>query len=635
MSIRAKRKTTGFLLTALLLFFVPASPQGGATNAPSPGEEIIPFLDQTLIWYQQLNAQQQLVSAPSDVLFLNDNRQTADEAVRLSFQYARTRAQSLGSQSTAVQSSSAPSQYQRLADMAAKADQQVKQSQEELDGLQKQLASATGKKRFTLQAGVAEVQSELELFEARRDAMHNMLQIVRRPGAGGGTLTEQIEEMARTVPAAADTSKSPSATTAPAASVTSNAQVTGTEHKDEPSGMFAIISEIFTLQHRAGVLNDSLKLTDALADSAKSLRAPLVNELRSLAQQGDQLVAQPDSTDPAILGQQRQQLDALTAQYKQLSAALMPLSRQSLLLDSYRRNTANWHDSVEAQYKSALKGLFLRLGGLGVMIGLLLGISEVWRRATFRYITDPRRRNQFMVLRRILLWSLIALIVAITFASELGAITTFAGLLTAGIAVALQNVILSIAGYFFLIGKYGVRVGDRVQVAGITGDIVDIGLVRLHLIEVAGASSPRPTGRAVVFSNSVVFQAGAGLFKQIPGTSFQWHEITLTLGAESNYHAVEKRMIEAVKKVCAEYGDRLNAQMRTLERSLHSVKLGSLEPESRLRMTGSGLEVIIRYPVELARAAEIDDRITREVLEAIGREPKLTLISAQIVGQSA
>ena len=72
-----------------------------------------------------------------------------------------------------------------------------------------------------------------------------------------------------------------------------------------------------------------------------------------------------------------------------------------------------------------------------------------------------------------------AIIVAVAFASELGTITTFAGLMTAGIAVALQNVILSVAGYFFLIGKYGVRVGDRVQVAGVTGDVVDIGLVRL------------------------------------------------------------------------------------------------------------------------------------------------------------
>jgi small-conductance mechanosensitive channel len=115
---------------------------------------------------------------------------------------------------------------------------------------------------------------------------------------------------------------------------------------------------------------------------------------------------------------------------------------------------------------------------------VVYGISELWRRAIYRYVTDVRRRYQFLLIRRIVLWFVIAIIIAAAFASELGAVTTFAGLMTAGIAVALQNVILSIAGYFFLIGKYGLRVGDRVQIADVTGDVVDIGLVRMHIMEV-------------------------------------------------------------------------------------------------------------------------------------------------------
>lgn len=67
---------------------------------------------------------------------------------------------------------------------------------------------------------------------------------------------------------------------------------------------------------------------------------------------------------------------------------------------------------------------------------------------------------------------------------------------------------------FFLIGKYGVRVGDRVQVAGVTGDVVDVGLVRLHLLEV-GADGLR-TGRVVVFSNAVLFQLERTLRFPVP-----------------------------------------------------------------------------------------------------------------------
>jgi small-conductance mechanosensitive channel len=68
---------------------------------------------------------------------------------------------------------------------------------------------------------------------------------------------------------------------------------------------------------------------------------------------------------------------------------------------------------------------------------------------------------------------------------------TFAGLITAGIAVALQNVIMAIAGYFFLIGKYGVKMGDRVQISGVTGDVIDMGLIRLHLMEIGDVGTDR------------------------------------------------------------------------------------------------------------------------------------------------
>jgi len=154
-------------------------------------------------------------------------------------------------------------------------------------------------------------------------------------------------------------------------------------------------------------------------------------------------------------------------------------------------------------------------------------------------------------------------------------------------------------------------------------------------MEVTGGTGPRPTGRVVAFSNSVVFQANAGMFKQIPGTNFLWHEVTLTIGPESNYRQVEQRMLDAVNKVLSEYHEKMETQRRNMERTLYSVRSSSFDPESRLRLTQSGLEVVIRYPVELGNAAEIDDRITRELLETIGREPKLRLVGTQIEAQSA
>jgi small-conductance mechanosensitive channel len=439
-------------------------------------------------------------------------------------------------------------------------------------------------------------------------------------GLGSGSLLSQVEELARAIPAANNSKEAE--TSAAAANAATPAAVAARDRKESPTGILSLATDLLALRRKLRTLDENLRQTDLLTQSSKTLRAPLVARIRELTQQGDQLAGQPDSQDPVALARQRKDLDALTAQFKQVSASLLPLGKQTILLDVYKRTANNWRNAVQSEYEAEWKGLLLRLVGLALILGVLLGVSELWRRATFRYITDVRRRYQFLLMRRIVLWSLIAIIVATAFASELGAITTFAGLLTAGIAVALQNVILSIAGYFFLIGRYGVRVGDRVNIAGVTGDVVDIGLVRLQLMELTPGPAPRPTGRVVAFSNAVVFQAGSGMFKQIPGTSFVWHEITLTLDPKSNYRHVEKSILEAVNKVYSQYRDKMEMQRQNVERSLNST-LSSFRPESRLHLTQTALEVVVRYPVEMSDSGEVDDRMTRGILDVIESDPSL------------
>jgi hypothetical protein len=146
----------------------------------------------------------------------------------------------------------------------------------------------------------------------------------------------------------------------------------------------------------------------------------------------------------------------------------------------------------------------------------------------------------------------------------------------------------------------------------------------LHLMELAGGGDS-PTGRVVAFSNSIVFQPTSGLFKQIPGTSFLWHEINLTLAPESDYHAVEQRLMAVVETVFKDYQDEMEKQRIHVERVLSSGSVASLKPKARLRFTGKGLDVSITFPVSLQNATEIDDRVTRELLQAINREPRLKL----------
>jgi small-conductance mechanosensitive channel len=599
----------------------------------SPAQDVLQFLNQTIDWYRGLSVEAQVAKEPSGVLVLNDDRTTADQVVRLSFDYARAQADMLSKQSSAQPGSQSGSsqQYQSLYLLATKLDNQVRDTQAELQARRQDLERSAGHKRQELQATVSELQSELELAQVRRQAINNILEFVAGAGAGNSgptSLKAQIEALARTFPADLTGVSSSEAPTSSNNKPGVNLTATPTTAKTEPSGIWGLVAQSFAFSSDMGLLKQRMARADALAQSAKDRRTPLVNQLKDLSQQGDQLANQADTADPKQLAQEKQALDNLTAQFRQISAASVPLSKMVVLLGLYKTNLTNWRNTINSEYDSILKSLFIRLGVLAVILGFVIAMSELWRKTILRYVHEPRRRYQFLLLRRIVLYFVIAVVIAFAFASEIGSLATFAGLITAGVAVALQNVILSIAGYFFLIGRFGVRVGDRVQIAGVYGEVVDIGLVRLHLLELGSGAADAPTGRVVAFSNSIVFQPN-GLFRPIPGTSFIWHEITVTVSPEGDYNFIEKRLLQAVESVFADYRDDMEIQRRNMERMLSSAPVGQLRPHSRLRITQSGLlEVVISYPVSLQRAAEIDDRVTRELVKEIDREPKLRLASS-------
>ena len=604
-------------------------------NAPTPQPatqdpgKIIQFLSTTISWYRQLPIEQKLATEPSDLTFVEENRRVAEQVVQLTFEYARGQAQLQAKQPTqqSQQQNDNANQYQRLKQAVQKIEQQIQDTQTELDSVRKKLPATTGARRRLTQSQIDELQSELGLLQARRDALQGMVEFVTTSSTGGkgAGLRAQIEELARSVPEVFSHGNQSDSTTH--SSSTENSLATG---RPQPSGIWGLSADLIHLSGKKHTLEDEISATENLKKTAQGLRAPLINYLRSLISQGDQLFAAADTATPTLLAQQKQQLDALTAQFKQTSAALLPLGKIDVLLGIYETTLNNWRESVRDESHDEIRQLLLRLGVLLALVAVVFGIGEIWRRTTFRYIHDNRRRYQFLLLRRVVMWTAIGLIIIMSFATQLGSAVTFAGLLTAGVAVALQNVIVSVVGYFFLIGKYGIRVGDRVQISGVTGEVVEIGLVRIHLMELGGPGDEQPTGRIVAFSNSIVFQPSAGLFKQIPGTNFVWHELKLTLTAETDYHAAKQRIAQAVTSALATYRENLEVQRRLMERNLSSVSAADLQPKVRLHYTSSGIEAAVRYPVDLEKAGEIDDHLMRELLTAMDREPKLKLVNAEM-----
>jgi small-conductance mechanosensitive channel len=483
------------------------------------------------------------------------------------------------------------------------------------------IQTARGASRDTLRAQRNTLQAQLDFALQIQDTVKTLAAFT--PINGSGTLAAQIEDLERSVPeaahAAAPENKQPDVKTAHTA--TANTPAGGAFHP-ESAGIIGLVTELFALSHNRGQLRVAMHDTDELVRSLREFRAPLIDEVRGAVKNSETLSTISGDEDVQQLAADQREIQSLTARFKQLSAILVPLGEQNIALGSVRANLAQALDGTDDQNAEAVRNLLMRLGILAIAISGVALVSALWRRVTFRYIRDLRRRRQFLTLRRVVVACAIAIIVVLSFVTEFGSIATYAGLLTAGIAVALQNVILSVVAYFFLIGRYGLRSGDRVTISGVTGTVIDIGLVRIYLAELAGSGGDlHPTGRIVVYSNSVLFQPSA-LFKQMPETDYVWHTVRMVLTPESDFHLAESRMTEAVNEVYQNYRHSIEQQHANFERAVDA-QMAQPQPEVRLRYADSGIEALVSYPAQIKHAALVDAQIVKALLDAIAEEPKL------------
>lgn len=612
--------------------------QPDADDLAARSKTILAHLNTALRFYRDSAAPIQTVGEPGDLVYRDETVGLATQIAGFAFQSAKAEAALMARMQSSNEVQSAPagdSQAQRLQTTHSTVEQRIATLKSMDAALAKQLADASPQEKAALQQQQQQVEGDLELQTAMGDALDKIMSM---SGMNETGLAAQVSQLERSAPGLIAGKASPVPSTIENLGAARDAGVTS-----QASVLFQLLA---ARQAIDGLIRDE----DSLQRQALALRTPLTNILRSTIHQGQALAASTpaslaggaDETGPGRTGtidsaaSTRKSFDDLTTTFKALSGATVPLSQEILALDQAGASLQAWRGKVDHEYNAILKSLLLRVLGIAAALALIFILGEVWRRATTRYVKDVRRRRQLLVVRRLVTGFFSGLVMIFGLVTQFSSLATFAGFITAGLAVGLQTILLSVAAYFFIIGRYGVKVGDRISIAGVTGDVSEVGLVRFYVMEMAGNGTDLyPTGRIAVFSNAVLFQAGTPLYKQMPGTEYTWHELTVKLLPDTDYRPAVQEILKSVKNVYEGYREQIERQHRTLESWMDS---GFHLPgvHSNLQLLDAGPQFWVRFPVMIREAAAIDEQMTESLLQLISSDQQVkAVISAPLTLKAA
>jgi small-conductance mechanosensitive channel len=265
-------------------------------------------------------------------------------------------------------------------------------------------------------------------------------------------------------------------------------------------------------------------------------------------------------------------------------------------------------------------------------LALTLVANRVLRdllRARFR--DTPHARTVFMLVRNavFLAGSSLILLIWLGFGSNF---TVAMGILGAGIAFASQETIGSFAGYLNIVTGNLYRIGDRVRIGNVTGDVLDISMLRTTVMEIGEwVGAEQYTGRIVTVANRAVFSDP--VFNYTQHWHYLWDEITIPITYPSDWRRARMIMLDHAE----EYTSRLQADAQAELQALmqrYPVREASVAPQLYVAMTDNWIEMTLRYVVEARDRRRASGRLHQQILRQFEEEPDITVASAtfEIVG---
>ena len=252
-----------------------------------------------------------------------------------------------------------------------------------------------------------------------------------------------------------------------------------------------------------------------------------------------------------------------------------------------------------------------------VALAVLYALVRFLQRSINHYVTDTDIRYRTRKLVTLIGYGIGIIVLASIFSDRLGGLTVAFGVAGAGIAFALQEVIASIAGWVAIsLGSF-YHIGDRVQLGGIKGDVIDIGVLRTTLMEIGDwINGDLYNGRIVRVANSFVFKSP--VINYSADFPFLWDEIRFPVKYGSDWKFARDLLHEVVQEVMGDYAVQSKEAWKRVVRK-YRIENAQIEPMITLRADENWIEFTARYIVDYKQRRSMKNRLYTRILEEIDK----------------
>jgi small-conductance mechanosensitive channel len=202
-----------------------------------------------------------------------------------------------------------------------------------------------------------------------------------------------------------------------------------------------------------------------------------------------------------------------------------------------------------------------------------------------------------------------------------GSFATFAGLVSAGLAIALRDIVANLAGWIFIVWRRPFVVGDRIEIGEHKGDVIDVRAFQFTLMEVGNwVHADQSTGRVLHVPNGLVMSQPVANYSR--GFSYIWNEIPVLITFESDWKRAKEILLEIVRDRPEALSERAEHALREASKKFF-IRYPTLTPTVYTAVKESGVLLTLRYLCPPRRRRSTEQSIWEAILEAFSGEPDI------------